>query len=93
LGKGAVGLVSKSGAGMFGVFAYSAQGIAKSLRSATHSRSRKSIKAERFFEGQWLVLNHKMEPDEIDALVTSFDAMGFARLSKGKEKAEEVDDE
>jgi hypothetical protein len=93
LGKGAVGLVSKSGAGMFGIFAYSAQGIAKSLRSATHSRSRKSIEAERAFEGQWLVLRYQMEQDEVDGLVKSFDAMGFAKLSKGKEKIEEVEKE
>jgi hypothetical protein len=78
---------------MFGIFAYSAQGIAKSLRSATHSRSRKSIEAERAFEGQWLVLRYQMEQDEVDGLVKSFDAMGFAKLSKGKEKIEEVEKE
>lgn len=93
LGKGAVGLVSKSGAGMFGIYAYSAQGIAKSLRSATHSRSRKSIEAERAFEGQWLVLKHQMGHDEVDALVREFDTMGFAKLSKGKEKIEEAEKE
>ena len=93
LGKGAVGLVSKSGAGMFGIFAYSAQGIAKSLRSATHTRSRKSIEAERSFEGQWLVLRQQMNQREVDALMQKFDAMGFAKLSKGKEKAEEKDQE
>jgi hypothetical protein len=65
---------------MFGIFAYSAQGIAKSLRSATHSRSRKSIEAERAFEGQWLVLRHQMQQEEVDALVRSFDVMGFETL-------------
>ena len=93
LGKGAVGLVSKSGAGMFGIFAYSAQGIAKSLRAATHSRSRKSIEAERAFEGQWLVLRHQMEQGEVDALVKRFDELGFAKHSKGKEKPEETEKE
>jgi hypothetical protein len=34
-----------------------------------------------------------MGQDEVDALVRSFDAMGFAKLSKGKEKVEEVEKE
>jgi hypothetical protein len=87
IGKGTVGLISKSGAGMTGLFAYSTQGIAKSLRTATHSRSRKSIEAERSFEGQWLVLRRQMDESEVNALVDAFDAMGFAKLAKGKIKA------
>jgi hypothetical protein len=83
LGKGAVGLVSKSGAGMFGIFAYSAQGIAKSLRFATHSRSRKSIEAERAFEGQWLVLRQQMDQLEVDTLVEKFDALGNCENLRG----------
>lgn len=55
LGKGAVGLFTKSGAGMFGVLAYPAAGIAKSLRAATHTRSRKAVEAERRVEGDWLL--------------------------------------
>jgi hypothetical protein len=88
IGKGTVGLVSKTGAGTIGLVAYSAQGIAKSLRSATHSRSRKSIEAERSSEGQWLVLRRQMDEREVDALVYAFDAMGFAKLAK--ERKEEV---
>ena len=49
LGKGAVGMVTKSGAGMFGLLAYPASGIAKSLRSVTHTRSRKAVEAARRF--------------------------------------------
>jgi len=55
LGKGAVGLFTKSGAGMFGVLAYPASGIAKSLRAATHTRSRKAVEAERRVEGEWIL--------------------------------------
>ena len=51
LGKGAVGMVTKSGAGMFGLLAYPASGIAKSLRSVTHTRSRKAVEAARRIEG------------------------------------------
>jgi hypothetical protein len=55
LGKGAVGLVTKSGAGMFGLLAYPASGIAKSLRTATHTRSRKAVEAARRIEGDWIL--------------------------------------
>lgn len=55
LGKGAASLVTKSGAGMFGLLAYPSAGIAKSLRSAVHSGTRKTIAVERLVEGQWLV--------------------------------------
>jgi hypothetical protein len=91
LGKGAVGLVSKSGAGMFGIFAYSAQGIAKSLRAATYTRSRKSIEAERAFEGQWLVLRQQMDQHEVDTLVEEFDVMEVGKLAKGGMKAKRMD--
>ena len=93
LGKGAVGLVSKSGAGMFGIFAYSAQGIAKSLRSATYTRSRKSIEAERAFEGQWLVLGQQMDQHEVDTIIDKFDAMELAKLAEDDRKAKRMDRE
>ncbi|KAG4257551.1 hypothetical protein FPRO03_13894 [Fusarium proliferatum] len=47
LGKGAMSLVTKSGAGMFGLFAYPSPGISKSLRTATHGSIRKKIAGER----------------------------------------------
>jgi hypothetical protein len=34
-----------------------------------------------------------MEQGEVDALVRKFDEKGFAKLSKGKEKPEEMDKE
>ncbi|KAF2021850.1 glycosyltransferase family 1 protein [Aaosphaeria arxii CBS 175.79] len=42
-GKGAVNLVAKPGAGMFGVFGYTSAGIAKSLRSSVHGGTKKKI--------------------------------------------------
>lgn len=54
-GKGAASLVTKSGAGMFGLLAYPSAGIAKSLRSAVHSGTRKTVEKERLVEGQWLM--------------------------------------
>ncbi|RKL23387.1 Sterol 3-beta-glucosyltransferase UGT80B1 [Fusarium oxysporum] len=55
LGKGAMNLVTKSGAGMFGLFAYPSAGISKSLRTATHSSTRRKIAEERRAEGIWMV--------------------------------------
>ncbi|KAL7757034.1 hypothetical protein ACKLNR_014027 [Fusarium oxysporum f. sp. zingiberi] len=57
LGKGAMNLVTKSGAGMFGLFAYPSAGISKSLRTATHSSTRRKIAEERHAEGVWMVKN------------------------------------
>jgi hypothetical protein len=57
MGKGAVSLVAKSGAGMFGLFAYPSAGIAKSLRTAVYSRTRKVLAKAKHAEGQWLLNN------------------------------------
>lgn len=54
-GKGAASLVANSGAGMFGLLAYPSAGIAKSLRSAVHSGTRKTVEKERLAEGRWLM--------------------------------------
>ncbi|CAH0027346.1 unnamed protein product [Clonostachys rhizophaga] len=55
LGKGVVGLTTKSGAGMFGLFAYNAAGISRSIRSATHAGTRKAIAKARHAEGLWMI--------------------------------------
>jgi hypothetical protein len=74
LGKGAVGLVTKSGAGMFGMFAYPASGIAKSLRSVTHTRSRKAVEAARRIEGDWMLHGASLvDGDRIESVLDSFD--------------------
>ncbi|GKT49505.1 sterol 3-beta-glucosyltransferase UGT80B1 [Colletotrichum spaethianum] len=79
LGKGAVSLVAKSGAGMFGLFAYPSAGIAKSLRSAVYSGTRKTIANEKHGEGQWLVgCNAASQVDTGEVLA------GFERLRQLK---------
>lgn len=55
MGKGAVSLAAKSGAGMFGLVAYPSAGIAKSLRTAVHSGTRKVLAQAKHAEGQWLL--------------------------------------
>jgi hypothetical protein len=57
IGKGTVSLVSKSGAGMFGLFAYPSAGIAKSLRSAVHRGTKNAVAKARQQEGQWMLEN------------------------------------
>jgi hypothetical protein len=57
VGKGAVSLVTKSGAGMFGLFAYPSAGIAKSIRTAAHGGTRKAVASAKHAEGQWLLSN------------------------------------
>lgn len=70
-GKGAASLVAKSGAGMFGLFAYPSAGIVKSLRSAVHTGTRKDIAQERHAEGQWRVNgNAALEMDSGEILVS-----------------------
>ncbi|RMJ17627.1 hypothetical protein CDV36_002667 [Fusarium kuroshium] len=58
LGKGAMSLMTKSGAGMFGVLAYPSAGISKSLRTAVHSSTRKAIAQALREEGKWMVKNN-----------------------------------
>lgn len=79
VGKGAVSLVTKSGAGMFGLFAYPSAGIAKSLHTAVYSGTRKLLAQAKHSEGQWL-LNRGLPPR-----VTGDDlASEFERLRKTK---------
>jgi hypothetical protein len=76
LGKGAVGLVTKSGAGMFGMLAYPASGIAKSLRSVTHTRSRKAVEAARRIEGDWILHGASLgDGNLMESVVEAFDRL------------------
>lgn len=65
-GKGTASLVTKSGAGMFGLLAYPSAGISKSLRSAVYSGTRKAIAKERIGEGQWLMKAQGRAALEVD---------------------------
>ncbi|KFA71896.1 hypothetical protein S40288_09517 [Stachybotrys chartarum IBT 40288] len=78
-GKGAVSLVAKSGAGMFGLFAYPSAGIAKSLRTAVYSGTKKLVARARHTEGQWMLRNGL--PLGVDGDVLASD---FQRLRKNK---------
>jgi hypothetical protein len=81
VGKGVVSLAVKSGAGMFGLFAYPSAGIAKSLRTAVHGGTRKMLAKAKHVEGQWL-LARDMPPG------STGDDWGnrFRELRKGKGK-------
>ncbi|KAK0721774.1 hypothetical protein B0T26DRAFT_700265 [Lasiosphaeria miniovina] len=81
IGKGAVSLVAKSGAGMFGLFAYPSAGIAKSLRTAVHSGARKVLAKAKHAEGQWL-LGRDLPP----GFTGDDSANKFRELRKGKGK-------
>ncbi|KAL2006865.1 hypothetical protein VTN00DRAFT_9533 [Thermoascus crustaceus] len=70
LGKGMANMASKAGCAMFGVLAYPSAGIAKSLHTLIHSRTRKQIATARHGEGMWL-----RESDQYpgtDKIVTGF---------------------
>lgn len=81
VGKGAMSLAVKSGAGMFGLFAYPSAGIAKSLRTAVHSGTRKVLAKAKHDEGRWL-LTRDMPP----GMVGDDWANRFRELRKGNGK-------
>ncbi|KAH6880721.1 hypothetical protein B0T10DRAFT_609391 [Thelonectria olida] len=72
LGKGVMSLATKSGAGMFGVFAYPSAGISKSLRTAVHRSTRKAIAHERHVEGVWMIENGRAATGDTSELVSTF---------------------
>lgn len=67
-GKGVASLVTKSGAGMFGVLAYPSMGIAKSVRSAFYSGTSKKIAAERHKEGEWLLASDRLSKADAERI-------------------------
>lgn len=68
-GKGAISLTTKSGAGMFGVFAYPSAGISQSIRTAIHSSTRKVIARELHQEGEWMIRGERgLQLDQDDLL-------------------------
>ncbi|KAJ6030931.1 hypothetical protein N7460_011197 [Penicillium canescens] len=77
IGKGMANMTSKAGCAMFGVVVYPGVGIAKTLRSAVYSKTRKRIIKARRAEGTWLLENGRHA--EINSNVNS-----FQRILKGK---------
>lgn len=72
IGKGAMNLVTKSGAGMFGVLAYPSAGITKSLRTAVHSSTRKAIAQALHEEGKWMANNTRRDGVDVSVVVNKF---------------------
>jgi len=70
IGKGMANMTSKAGCAMFGVLAYPSAGIAKGIKSATYSRTRKKIAKARHDEGTWLL--EKNRCTEINSVVATF---------------------
>lgn len=75
VGKGLVGLTTKTGAGMFGLVGYTGAGIAKSLRTAIYSGTRKNIAAARHAEGPWLVGQGRYGAGEAASVALKFEAL------------------
>ena len=75
LGKGISNMVTKSGAGMFGLFGYTSAGIAKSLRTAVYTKTRKSIAEVRHAEGRWLVENSIHSTKEAEKVIAHLVAL------------------
>ncbi|EKG18451.1 hypothetical protein MPH_04253 [Macrophomina phaseolina MS6] len=75
LGKGMLSMTSKTGAAMFGVFAYPSAGIAKSIRSSVYSGTRKRIAEARHQESKWLVESGTAEQVDSAAISSAFEAL------------------
>ncbi|KAF3037671.1 hypothetical protein E8E12_007149 [Didymella heteroderae] len=73
--KGLVGLSTKTGAGMFGLVGYTGAGIAKSLRTAVYSGTRKSIAAARHAEGQWMIEQGRYGAQEEASITSRFETL------------------
>jgi hypothetical protein len=73
--KGLIGLTTKTGAGMFGLVGYTGAGVAKSLRTAIYSGTRKSIAAARHAEGRWQIEQANYGPEEVASITSRFEAL------------------
>ncbi|CAG8102889.1 unnamed protein product [Penicillium olsonii] len=71
IGKGVANMTTKAGCAMFGVVVYPGVGIAKSLKSAVYSGTKKKIASARHAEGQWLLADYV----EVDSLIVRFRGM------------------
>lgn len=78
-GKGAVNLVTKSGSGLYGLVGYTSAGIAKSLRTAVYSSTRKGIAQAHHREGVWLLENGARAKVDLRDIVGN-----FVRLKSGQ---------
>jgi hypothetical protein len=72
LGKGVASLATKSGAGMFGMFAYPSAGISKSIRAVVHDKTRKEVALQRHKEGVWMVETSRPDRANTDEVLSAF---------------------
>ncbi|KAF9874477.1 hypothetical protein CkaCkLH20_08040 [Colletotrichum karsti] len=79
LGKGVVSLVTKSTAATFGLVSYPAQGIYRSIWSATNDKTRRSIEDEKLLEGDWMVSMSPSWKMDHAAIVEDFDGLRGTR--------------
>ncbi|KAJ5285264.1 hypothetical protein N7524_000570 [Penicillium chrysogenum] len=77
VGKGIANMTSKAGCATFGVLVYPSAGIAKSLKSALYTGTRKRILKARHAEGTWLLEYGGLEGMNIDIST-------FQRVVKGR---------
>ena len=75
LGKGMMSMATKSGAGMFGLLGYTSDGIAKSLRTAVYTKTRKRIAEARHAEARWLIEKCGYGADETKKISARFEAL------------------
>lgn len=75
-GKGLGGIYWKPNAGLAGLLGYTVQGIYKSVYSAIHTGTRKSIAAARREEGAWLLAKAREEKQlDLRDIVTLFEEL------------------
>jgi hypothetical protein len=77
-----VSMATNSGAGLLGLFSYTSAGIAKSLRAAVYTKTRKSIAQARHAEGKWMAKKSINDGDEIERILAKFEAL---RTKKAKQ--------
>jgi hypothetical protein len=75
IGKGLVSMTTKTGAGMFGLFGYTSAGIAKSLRTAVYTKTRKSIAEARHAEGKWLIAHCGYGEYDAASIISKFESL------------------
>lgn len=71
LGKGMVGLVTKTSSAVVGAVAYPGDGICKSIRYATHRSTRKEIRAQKLVEGEDAARREESDVD-VQGMIAAF---------------------
>lgn len=75
IGKGTVNMISKISGGAVGVWAYPAQGIAKSISNAVHTTSKKEIEVAKREEGAWLLQEGRLTDADMRTMIEAFNLL------------------